>query len=434
MSGRVIGFAGMTHLGINSAAACAGRGFRTVCYDPDAGLIRGLTAGRLPVSEPGLEDLLQRHAGSMRYSAEARELAACDVVYIAADVPTDERGESDLSGIEALTATVAAHLGANSLLVVLCQVPPGFTRRLAFPAERLFYQVETLVFGRAVERALNPERIIVGCADPARELPAAYREFLAAFGCPVLTMRYESAELGKIAINCCLVASVTVANTLGELCERIGADWSEIAPALKLDRRIGEHAYLAPGLGLAGGNLERDLATVLRLAGETGSEVGLVGAFVQNSHHRRDWPLRTLHAEALSARPDAVIAVLGLAYKEDTHSTKNSPALALIRHLAPWRLRVFDPVVPAQAAGHPRTDACASALEAASGADALAIMTPWREFRALDVHELARVLRGSVVLDPYRVLDGATVAAAGLDYFTLGADPRRGARAGGHHA
>ena len=434
MSAPVIGFAGMTHLGINSAAACAARGFRTLCYDPDGRVIDGLAAGSVPVVEPGLPELLYKNAGRIRFSAQARDLAACDVIYIAPDVPTDEHGGSDLSGIEALIAAVAAQLGAQAVLVVLCQVPPGFTRRLLLPAERLFYQVETLVFGRAVERALQPERIIVGCADPARELPAAYREFLEVFGCPVLPMRYESAELAKIAINCCLVASVTVANTLAELSERVGADWSEIAPALKLDRRIGQHAYLAPGLGLAGGNLERDLATVLRLSGETGADVALVRAFVHNSHHRRDWALRTLHAEVFSVSSDPVIGVLGLAYKEDTHSTKNSPALALIRHLAPWRIRIHDPVVPAEAARHPRTIACGSALETAAGADALVIMTPWAQFRELKAREVAHALRGHTVIDPYRVLNGAAIAAAGLDYFTLGAAPLRGTRQGEPHA
>jgi UDPglucose 6-dehydrogenase len=434
MSPRVIGFAGMTHLGINSAAACAGRGFHALCYDPDGDVIGGLAAGRVPVVEPGLPELLRQNAARIRFSGEPRDLETCDVVYIAADVPTDEHGASDLTGIEALIGTVAARLGPHAVLVVLCQVPPGFTRRLALPAERVFYQVETLVFGRAVERALNPERIIVGCANPARELPVAYGEFLAAFGCPVLKMRYESAELAKIAINCCLVASVTVANTLAELSEKIGADWSEIAPALKLDRRIGEHAYLAPGLGLAGGNLERDLATVLRLSGETGSESSLVRAFLDNSGHRRDWVLRTLHAEVLSVVPGAVIGVLGLAYKEDTHSTRNSPALALIGHLASWQLRIHDPVVPAEAARHPRTIACSTALEAATGADALAIMTPWRQFRELDVGELARVMHGHTVIDPYRALNGTAVSAAGLDYFTLGAGALRGTGRAARHA
>src|SRR5262249_8956683 len=161
-------------------------------------------------------------------------------------------------------------------------------------------------------------------------------------------------------------------------CEGIGADWAEIAPALRLDRRIGPHAYLKPGLGIAGGNLERDLETVRTLAGRHGSDAGAVEAWLANSRRRRDWALKTLREGVLAAKPDALVAVLGLAYKEDTHSTKNSPALSLIRGLAGKRVRVHDPVVPASAA--PGTIGAASPLEAAEGADALVVMTPWRQF------------------------------------------------------
>jgi UDPglucose 6-dehydrogenase len=377
--------------------------------------------------EPELPETLKQHAGRIRYTAEVRDLKRCDLVYIAADVPTDDRGHSDLAGIRSLIDTVAAALSPTATLVILCQVPPGFTRSLAFDRARLYYQVETLIFGRAVERALHPERTIVGCSDPAQPLPAHYAGFLAVFECPVLPMRYESAELAKISINCCLVASVTVANTLAELSERIGADWNEIAPALKLDRRIGQYSYLAPGLGLAGGNLERDLATVLQLSQETGTEAGLIQAFVRNSRHRRHWVLRTLHTEVLARKPDAVIAVLGLAYKENTHSTKNSPSLALISHLKPWRLRVYDPLVAAKAVDHPACAGCDSALDAATGADVVAIMTPWPAFRTINPGELKSRLAGKSVIDPYRVLDGAGVKAAGLDYFTLGMPALRGA-------
>ncbi len=423
MSKPVIGFAGMTHLGINSAAASLGRGFATVCFDTDQALVERIRKGELPVVEPGLPELLQEHAALATYTADIRDLSRCAVVYIATDVPTDDQGQSDLSDIRALIDRVAAVLAPDAVMVVLCQVPPGFTRGLAVPAERLIYQVETLVFGRAVERAMHPERFIIGCADPVRPLPAAYRMFLEAFACPLLPMRYESAELAKIAINCCLVASVTVANTLAELSERINADWHEIAPALKLDRRIGQYSYLAPGLGLAGGNLERDLATVLRLAGETGSEAGLIRSFVDNSRHRKDWVLRTLHREVFARNPGAAITVLGLAYKENTHSTKNSPSLALIRHLGPWPLRVYDPVVAVQAANHPRATGCASALDAAQGADVLVIMTPWSEFRGLSPAALAGAMKGRTVIDPYRVLDGGVWAAGGFDYLTLGTAP-----------
>ncbi len=204
-------------------------------------------------------------------------------------------GVSDLSGIRKLIDQVAGALGPEAVLVVLCQVPPGFTRALtSVPHDRLYYQVETLVFGRAVERATEPERYIVGCADPAKPIDPRLRAVLEAFGCPILPMRYESAELAKISINMCLVASISVANTLAELCEAINADWSEIVPSLRLDRRIGQYSYLVPGLGIAGGNLERDLATVIRLADQHGTDAGVVRAWQANSRRRRDWAARAI--------------------------------------------------------------------------------------------------------------------------------------------
>jgi len=421
-----IGYAGMTHLGLVSGVAAAAQGFDTVCFDPDSARIDGLARGELPVVEPDLPELAAANRTRLVFTADPAALAACDVVYVAPDVPTDDRGISDLAPLDALIATIDGALRRDAVLVVLSQVPPGFTRARLRPGRVLHYQVETLVFGRAVERAMKPERFIVGCADPAAPLPAPYAAFLTAFGCPILPMRFESAELAKISINLCLVGSISVANVLADLCERVAADWGEIAPALKLDRRIGAFAYLAPGLGLAGGNLERDLATVLKLAWETGSDAALVDAFVHDSRTRRDWALRTLHRAVLDAKPDARIGILGLAYKEDTHSTKNSPALALIEHLAPWRLALYDPVVPACVVRHPAAAAAASALAVADGADALVIMTPWAEFRALSPLELARRMAGRAVIDPYRVLEGRAVRAAGLDHHALGRPPLLG--------
>ena len=420
MSRPVIGFAGLTHLGLVSAVAAASKGFRVVGYDVDRDRIARIEAGRLAVVEPGLDELYREHRTRLSFSDRPSALRECDVVYVASDVPTDARGVADLENLSALIERVLPALDDGAVLVVLSQVPPGFTRGLALPAARRFYQVETLVFGRAVERAMRPERFIVGCIDPDASLPPAYAALLQAFGCPILTMRYESAELAKIAINCYLVAAVTVVNTLAEISERIGADWGEIVPALRLDARIGPQAYLTPGLGLAGGNLERDLATVLRLSAGTGTETGVIRAFLRNSWHRRDWVLRVLHAEVLAFNADAMIGVLGLAYKENTDSTRNSPSLELIGHLKPWRLRVYDPVVSARVAAHPAFYYAAAALEAAQGADALVIMTPWSVFRELKPSDLAAVMAGRTVIDPHRVLDGRAVAMAGLDYFALG--------------
>lgn len=420
----MIGFIGLSHLGIVYSAATAAKGFDVLGFDPDEMRCDDLAAGRLPVSEPGLPELFESHGARLRFTSEASELAACNVVFFSLDIPTDSSNRSDLEPLRNLINLTAAHLSPTATVVILCQVPPGFTRTLGSEMERLggalFYQVETLIFGNAVDRALEPERTIVGCADPRAPLTPAYAKWLAAFGCPVLTMRYESAELAKIAINLFLVSSVTTTNTLAEICERTGAEWSEIAPALRLDRRIGPHAYLSPGLGIAGGNLERDLVTVQNLATEHGTEAGIVAAWQLNSHYRRDWALRKLHDEVLSRIESPVLAIWGLAYKQDTHSTKNSPSLALCGALAPFHKNAFDPQVWLEPGVIPNLHQASSALEACRDADALIVMTPWKQFAGIAPEQIKAAMRGSVIIDPLGTLDRTAAEAAGFSCHRLG--------------
>jgi UDPglucose 6-dehydrogenase len=414
----MIGFAGMTHLGIVSGLAAAAKGEAVVGFDPDAGLIARLTEGRFPIDEPQLAEIWTAHRGRIRFTSQAADLAACDLIYVAPDVPTGDSGESDLAPVERLLGIVA-QAAAGKTRILLSQVPPGFTRALG--DKGTYYQVETLVFGRAFERALEPERFIVGCADPAQALPPAYRGFLERFGCPVMPMRYESAELAKIAINCCLAASVTVANTLAELAEGVGADWSEIVPTLRLDRRIGPHSYLTPGLGLSGGNIERDLSTVTRLADAAGADAGAIRAMLTNSRHRKDWPL-CRYGELVGDRVrHARVALWGLAYKENTHSTKNSPALAFLTGLGPSTVRAYDPLVAVDRRYHSGIVQAKDPLDACRDADALAILTPWPQFRSVAPKDVAAAMKGRVVLDPYRLLDPEACRAAGLQQAVLGA-------------
>ncbi len=422
MSSPVIGYAGMTHLGLCSGIAAASKGFSVVGYHGDKELIAAIEGGELPVAEPELDGMLAANRERLTFSENPESLNACDVVYVAVDVPTDDEGKSDLSPIEAMIETVTPHINDAAVLVILCQVPPGFTRGKCLSDKRLFYQVETLIFGRAAERATTPERFIIGCADPQKPLPQSYGTFLGAFGCPLLPMGYESAELAKIAINCFLVASVSTTNTLAGLCERIGADWSEIAPALRLDARIGPKAYLAPGLGISGGNLERDLATVCCLGQTNDSDTRVIDSFRNLSAYAKNWAWRILEAQVLSNIESPKIAVLGLAYKENTRSTKNSPALVLLDHLKSHEVSVFDPVVPASAA--PQALGTDSALAACEGADVTVIATPWPEFGELDPKALAVTMNGTTVIDPYAMLDGAQVTAAGLTHHTLGRPAR----------
>ena len=422
-----VGYAGLSHLGIVSSIATASKGYQVVAFDPSPSLCSSLNGGHLPIVEPELPELLEASRSRIRFTEEIGELNECALVFFSLDLPSGGDSHSDTSSLQRLIHQVVAEVSPNTTLIVLSQVPPGFTRNLAETLPdgidgkdlHLFYQAETLVFGQAVDRALHPERLIIG-RDSNTQLPDAYAEVLKVFDCPIILMRYESAELAKISINALLVSSMCTTNTMAELCEAIGADWSEIVPALKLDKRIGQYSYLGPGLGIAGGNLERDLATVCNLADRYGTDAGVVRAWVANSHHRRDWALRNLYREVLSRMEDPVIAVLGLAYKQDTHSTKNSPSIALLDHLKPFLVRVFDPVVPASVAPNPRCHGAESELEACEGADALAVMTPWKQFAKLEPGEVAKRMRGRVVLDPYGVLEAEACRDAGLSYHTLG--------------
>ncbi len=417
-----IGFAGMSHLGVCSAFVAAKKEFQSICFDPNPVVVSELCAHRFSVYEPGLLELSRSVSAQIAFTSDARDLSGVDVCFVSADVPTDSMGRSDLQSIRNLVSVVDEALGGNAPVVLLSQVPPGFSRELNKRPEQLFYQVETLVFGQALERALKPERFIVGCATPAAPLPTAYRKFLESFGCPILQMRYESAELAKIAVNMFLVSSVTTTNTIAELCEQVAADWQEIAPALRLDRRIGQHAYLAPGLGIGGGNLERDLVAFEELAAAKGSDAGIIEAWRRNSVRRGKWAhellLRLMPAYSMSP----TVGVLGLAYKQDTASTRNSAGVELIRRVPPnWSVQAFDPAVEGE--GSWRANGFVTAkdeYDTCHGADALAIMTPWPRFRAIDVGALARRMRGKIIVDPHGVLDAQACRQAGLEHFQLG--------------
>ncbi|HEY4990071.1 MAG TPA: nucleotide sugar dehydrogenase [Opitutaceae bacterium] len=419
----MIGFIGLTHLGLNYSLATAAKGFDVICYDTDPSLAQRLREGDFPIDEPGFRELYALHRGRITYTSDAGSLSGCVLVFYALDVLTNGRNESDLAPLTSLIEHTSGSLATGTIAVVMSQVRPGYMRALSERTKSgatLFYQVETLIFGAAVQRAMEPERFIIGALSPESPLPAPYREWLDAFHCPLLAMHYESAELAKIAINFFLVSAVSTTNTLAELCEAIGADWSEIAPALKLDKRIGPHAYLKPGLGIGGGNLERDLVTVQGLASEHGTEAGIVEAWQRNSAHAKFWAMRTLDRELLRKWPAARIAVWGLAYKQDTHSIKNSAAIELVRTLTGCEIHAYDPVAAVSNGLFPNLTFHPKALDVLAHADALVIMTPWREFSTVDPQILAAAMKGKLVVDPFGMLEQGACRRAGLRSFQIG--------------
>jgi UDPglucose 6-dehydrogenase len=424
MSGPT-GFLGLSHLGIISSIGWASFGAPVIAVDTDEKAVATLRGGAPPVHEPSLDELLARSRTHIEFSADLRRLSACPLVIVARDVPTNDRGESDPSAVLDLIDAAIPHLSPGTTLALMSQVTPGFTRALGerLRASRpdlgvkLYYWVETLIFGRAVERFLRPERLIVGCADPAAPLAPELASGLLRFGCPILPMRYESAELTKTAINLYLCAAVTYANTMSDLCEAVGADWGEVVPALRLDARIGPSSYIKPGLGIAGGNLERDMVTLQDLGSARAVDTALIDTMLVYNARRWRWVLRKVEERVFAKGGRPVLAVWGLAYKKDTHSTKNSMSLRVIGELHQRaEIRAYDPVVRIEVEG---ARIVRSREEALAGADALLVLTDWGEFAAPDPKELAS-MRRTLLIDAVGVVDRSRLAAGQTELVTMG--------------
>ena len=411
-----VGFLGASHLGQVYSAATALRGMQVVVVDTDAALIAELQLAP-SVAEPGLTEAWKHTEPLRTCTTNLEALLQCQIVFITKDVPTGDFGKSDLGVIEDLMSQLAHVLeGSGVPVVLMAQVQPGTTRRFAGQYDNLAYQVETLVFGDALHRALQPERHIIGIVRRESDPHSCHRKWLEHFPAEHFVMALESAELAKIAINLFLAASVSTTNSLAELARAVGANWHDIVPTLRADRRIGSHAYLSPGLGLAGGNIERDLASFLQLAVQHDVHATVIESYVRSSEYHRGWVLRQLAAEGHIG--SGVIAVLGLAYKPDTASTKNSASLELLQHLGGQSVRVHDPQAQSNSLASSVTR-CSTWTDAVTEADAVVVMTAWSNYAEIDVTTLARLMRGRLVLDPFGVLDADAMSANGLNHRVL---------------
>jgi UDPglucose 6-dehydrogenase len=421
------GFLGLSHLGLITSIGWASFGQPVRAVDVDEGPVESLNRGDLPVHEPLLAELFTRHRSQLTFSTDPCILSACPLVIVARDVPTDHQNHGDPSVILDLIDAALPHFRQGVTIALMSQVPPGFTRQLGEMIRtrrpnllfRLYYWIETLVFGNAVERFLRPERMMIGCADPTAPFPSELHTALRRFECPILPMSYESAELTKIAINLYLYAGVTYANTLADLCEAVGANWAEMMPALRLDRRIGSAAYIRPSLGVAGGNLERDMITLCGLCQQVGVDAAFIETMLQCNGQRYQWIHRKLSEHVFAEVAFPTIAVWGLAYKKNTRSTRNSVAVRVIEDLRERAdMRAWDPVVAAV-----DVDVAAKIVterdDALADADCLLILTDWDEFGTLSGATL-KTMRRPLVIDCVGVVDQSRSDLTGVQYVRMG--------------
>ena len=397
-----IGYAGLTHLGINYAIASAMKGFKIVCYDDNLDTISILKKKIIPFYEKNTEKNLKKKFKQFKFTNKITDLKNCDLVFISPDVPTDFNGKSNLLEIKKLIKKITKIIKKKCNLIILCQVPPGFTRSINWPLNNLYYQVETLVFSNALERAFSPERIIIG--KDSSKMDKKYKFFLKKFKCPILEMKYESAELAKISINIFLISSVTSTNLLSEISENIGANWLDISNALKLDRRIGRYAYLKPGLGISGGNLERDLETFKDYLKFNKIYENYSKNIKKISNHRKDWTFIQFKKITKDFKNLKKVGVLGLAYKENTNSIKNSPSISFIRKISfdnKYKINVFDPKIKILP-NYKNINICKNITDLMKNCEILLVATPWEIFRKINLNKFKNI---KAIIDPYNLIN-----------------------------
>lgn len=334
-----VGIAGMSHLGVVGTVALATKGFDVVAFDTKLEVIEKLCNGAFEFYEPKLDEAYEKSKQHIKWSNNIQDLADSELVFVALDVESNELGSRDDSEVDVLVWMCLKTLKENSTLVINSQVLPGTTRRfIPFAKERnlhIFYQVETLILGEALNRALHPERIIVGAEMELEfnELSAIYQEYLNQFDAPIVIMDFESAELSKICINLFLVFSINFADTLSIVSKKFSANWNKIVEAMKLDSRIGKNSYLSPSLGLNGRNLIRDLRVVQQSLHEIHPYHGLIASIEAVSESRRNILLdRIRHLTSKFALTK--VFFFGLAYKEETSSLANSPSFLAYKQVS----------------------------------------------------------------------------------------------------
>lgn len=422
-----IAVVGLWHLGTVTAAALAAEGHDVVALD-DVAVIQPLAAGTLPVDEPGLAGLIaaERAAGRLRFASEPADAAGAELVWLCYDTPVDDDDRPDADAVLARATRFLSAFPGAAVVAVSSQLPVGSVAELErrFPGDRFAFAAipENLRLGSALAYFRSPDRFVAG--PRGARARAVVERAIGGFANTIVWTSVESAEVVKHAINAFLATSVTFANEVAAVCERVGADAREVERGLKSDARVGPKAYVRAGEAFAGGTLARDLNFLAVLGDREGLALAQLRATAASNEHHRGWAYDRL-AETLGELRGSRVAILGLVYKPDTDTLRASSAVALARrlHTAGADVVAYDPAIAAgDARLAPFARAVASAADALDGADAAVVATPWPQFRALAPDDFAR-MRARFVVDPARFLDDRLAALPGLRYVAFGRAP-----------
>ncbi|MBI3491657.1 MAG: UDP-glucose/GDP-mannose dehydrogenase family protein [Acidobacteria bacterium] len=430
-----IAVVGSGYVGLVLGACLAENGNSVICVDQDESKIATLRAGHMPIYEPGLEELVRRndHEERLSFTTDlSSAVRASEIVFIAVGTPQDEDGSADLQYVLAVAREVGRAMRQYTVVVDKSTVPVGTAKNvrdaIGSQTTQPFSVVsnpEFLKQGAAIEDFMKPDRVVIGVEPGDDRAIALMKELYGPFtrtGAPILMMDTASAELCKYAANAILASRISFMNEIANVCELVGADVDQVRKAIGADRRIGT-SFLFPGVGYGGSCFPKDVKALLKSAQDKGYDFKILRAVerVNDTQKERLVDKMERHFESLSGR---TIALWGLAFKPRTDDMREAPAIPIIERLLARgaRVRAYDPAAGPMARRlfDGRIALCEKSYDALAGADALAIVTEWNEFREPDFDKMRTLLKAPVVFDGRNIYSPEHMRALGFTYFSIG--------------
>lgn len=425
---------GTGYVGLVTGTCFAESGNEVTCLDIDARKIDGLRNGHVPIYEPGLTELVERNskAGRLKFTTSYQEaVPAADCLFIAVGTPQGDDGAANLSGLWAVVDSLAPLLNSKTIVVIKSTVPVGTNRRTANRLKELTGREvdvasnpEFLKEGAAIDDFTKPDRVVVGVNRPevADVLQELYRPFLRTER-PFLSMGLESAEMTKYVANCMLATKISFINEMANLCERVGADVNDVRRGIGHDVRIG-FQFLFPGAGYGGSCFPKDVRALVRVAEDHGLQPRLLHAVDEVNNRQKSVLFEKIRSYFKGDLQGRTVAIWGLAFKPKTDDVREAPALVLIDALlaAGARVKTHDPVAMenVRKTYGDRITYCVHHYDAVDGADCLAVVTEWNEFRTPDFDYLKYKMAAPVVFDGRNLYDAAKLRKRGFYYSGIG--------------
>ena len=432
---------GSGYVGLVTGACLADAGNHVLCVDVDAGKIERLKHGDVPIHEPGLEALIKRNmeAGRIEFTTDAvRGVEHGLFQLIAVGTPPGEDGSADLRYVLAVARTIGTHLNRYSIVITKSTVPVGtadkvraeLTRTLAAREVKVEFDVvsnpEFLKEGAAITDFMKPDRVVIGTDNPRTTelMRALYEPFIRNHD-RLIVMDIRSSELTKYAANAMLATKISFMNELANIAERVGADIERVRIGIGSDPRIG-YSFIYPGTGYGGSCFPKDVQALIRSAHQAGHEPQILNAVEAVNDKQKEVLFQKMQRHFAGDLKGRNFALWGLAFKPNTDDMRQAPAVTLIELLlkAGATVKAYDPVAAAEAqrmfAGRAGFTLAKSAYEAAQGADALAIVTEWQEFRSPDFDRLKQILKAPVIFDGRNLYEPSMLSRFGLTYYAIG--------------